>query len=80
MARVQALRPCGCGKPSTRREIEFEGEVIGVMVCDECCLSCCSLSGALLDKVRPVFEAMLAADVPKGVADETMTFLLDRIG
>lgn len=75
MAQVITLRPCVCGKPGERREIEFEGEVVAFMSCEECL----NTSNTFLDRVRPIFEAMRAVGVPREIASETMTFLLDKI-
>lgn len=46
-----------------------------IVVCDKCRHK----TAAHLARVKPIFEAMLAAKVPRKMADEIMTFLLERL-
>ena len=52
----------------THREIQFIS-----------CPGCVEKTYAELANVRPVFDAMLAAGVPRDLANDAMTFLLVRM-
>lgn len=75
MGEVVQLHPCICGKPGTPRVAECGAEIAEFMSCDECI----DTSLGFLGRMRPVFEAMRAVGVPGEIANETMSFLLDRI-
>ena len=68
---------CGCcGKEGA--------EEISLMVDGKCeatvygCRRCTDKVDMHLDRVEPIFDAMIDAGVPEDVANETMDFLLDR--
>ena len=56
------------GETETHREIPFVA-----------CPGCIAKVSADLDSVRPVFDAMVAAGVPRDLANATMTFMLERL-
>lgn len=70
-------RRCGrCGGEGRKRELEFGGSRVGEFgACD----ACINEVGGELAAVRPVFDAMIAAGVDRDVANETMTFMLNRM-
>jgi hypothetical protein len=70
-------RRCGrCGAEGSRRELEYQGEKVGDFgACD----ACVEKTEAELDAVRPVFDAMIAAGIDREIANDIMTFLLDRL-
>lgn len=73
---VKMLRCRRCGKPARERELLYQGELVGGF---EACDGCIAAGDALLDRVRPIFEAMLAAGVEREMASDAMTYLLRRI-
>lgn len=74
--RVTPLLPCpGCGAVSNPVDLEYQGSVVATI---RSCPECLEAAKQLLDSVRPVFDAMITAGVSKELANETMTFLLDR--
>lgn len=78
MSNVVALRPCrGCGGPARRVELAHRGEVF---VTVDICGACVDKGQEELARVRPVFDAMVAAGVPRDVANDTMTYMLGRLG
>lgn len=59
------------GKP---RELYLQGQkVSGFVACDDCV----ARTDATLTKVRPIFDVMIAAGVPRETANDVMTFLLE---
>lgn len=73
---VVPLRPCACGGAGRVVKLSAPGvEELDIVVCDKCRTK----TDAHLKRVRPIFQAMLAAKVPRKMADETMTFLLERL-
>ena len=66
---------CRCGEVGTPLILAAENGDVCVMVCD----TCRNQTFAELDQVRPVFNAMIKAGVDRGVANEVMSVLLDRI-
>lgn len=76
MGEVVNIRRCKCGAAGSRIEADFRGENIGHFVA---CQSCLGNTIALLDRVRPVFDAMIAAGVEHEHANDTMTFLLEKM-
>jgi hypothetical protein len=74
-ANVVPLHRCGaCGGPGAPLDLQCDGEVTAVTVCDACHASI----EADLRRVRPVFDTMLAIGVPNDIANHVMTYLLDR--
>lgn len=67
---------CICGQPGIRRDVECPDERATVFACDVCFGD----TLGVLDRVRPVHTAMLAAGVPPEVATDVMGYLLDRVG
>jgi hypothetical protein len=78
MSEVTALHRCGrCG--SALGEPAFcrtkGGEILRFFSCP----GCLGQTASELFRVKSIFEAMLDADVPRDIADDTMTFLLKRL-
>lgn len=76
MSNIVPIRKCRtCGKPATRRTLALNDvPVVDFNSCDECV----GETDAELARARPVFDAMIGAGVPRDVANDAMTFLLDR--
>lgn len=70
---VVPIRRCKCGKPARRLELCFQDEPIGSF---SACSECLAEMTDLLDRVRPVFDAMTAVGIDQEKANETMTYLL----
>lgn len=74
---VVELRRCRrCGKPARERDLLFQGEPLATF---DACDACIAETDATLSRVRPVFDAMLAAGIDRGIANDVMTVLLERI-
>lgn len=72
---VTPLRLCGCGQPGAPFTITDGEKKWHGYACD----TCLEQTQATLAKHAPVFEAMLATGVPLEIADDTMTYLLNRL-
>lgn len=76
---VVPLRTCKCGQPGTLRIVHWESDTesrtVELVACDECW----NKSEDFLARVRPVFDAMIARGVPRAIANETMTFMLESM-
>ncbi len=64
-----------CGAPCDRVELALNGEPIADL---SGCDTCIDKIAGELAAVRPVFDAMLACGVSRELANDTMTFMLDR--
>lgn len=53
----------------------WEDETLTVFSCDKCV----DMTNGVIAKMRPVFETMRACGVPRDVANDTMTFMLDQL-
>jgi hypothetical protein len=75
---VIPLHRCGrCKKLGNPCDITLVGELVAsIIVCDKC-LS--ELTTDLL-RVRPVFDSMIACGIDRDLANDTMTYLLERRG
>lgn len=74
---VRHLYRCGgCGRPGRPVELEADGLPVGKFVA---CSDCLERAHEHMGRVRAVFLAMLDAGVERELADETMTFLLERM-
>ena len=72
---VPLLRCKRCGAAGNPCTLEYKDEAIaGFVACDSCVKEC---SNTML-RVRPIFDAMIAAGIPNDVANDTMTFLLEK--
>jgi len=74
MGDVIPILKCKCGFPAKPVELEFRGEVIGTF---KACGICIQETTDRLARVRPVFEAMLAAGITRENANKAMTYLLE---
>lgn len=74
----QRLEPvCGCcGGPGVRRTLRRKGRPDEVVVS---CDACADAISDTLRRVRPIFRAMLRAGISLEIANDTMTYLLDRM-
>lgn len=75
MSIVVPIRACVCGCAGRRRVLELKGDFLTFNACD----ICVATGEAFLARVRPIFDAMIACGVPRDVANETMSFMLDRV-
>lgn len=71
---INTCRRCkkALGKPT---EIAYRGEVVAKV---NCCDECFDRTNNELESVRPIFDTMLECGVSRELANETMTFLLER--
>ena len=76
MSNVVPIRRCGrCGALATERDLTLRGEtVLALLSCDDCV----ARGVAELAHVRPIFDAMIAAGVPRDLANDAMTFVLEK--
>ena len=77
MGEVRNIRVCRRCKKNLGHPVplDFRGNhVADLMACNECL----EKTQSELESVRPVFDAMLACGVDEKLANDTMTFLLDR--
>lgn len=78
MAEIIPLHVCGsCGSPNCDppRVLVCEGEPDTTVFFCEACLA---RHEATLAKVRPVFGTMIDIGVPREIASDVMTYLLER--
>ena len=74
---VTSIYRCGrCRADAPRVDLCLNGEVLDLRVyaCSECIAK---IEGELAN-VRPIFDAMIAAGIDRALANEAMTFILDR--
>lgn len=72
---VVPLHRCVCGAQGQLRTAACGADTATFVACDECMKT----SVNLLASVRPIFEMMLICGVPRDVANDTMTFMLERM-
>jgi hypothetical protein len=75
MNNVIPLHKCACGEAGQLRTMTWEDETLTVFSCDKCV----DMTNGVIAKMRPVFETMRACGVPRDVANDTMTFMLDQL-
>lgn len=69
--------PCGrCGKPGHFVDLEYRGRFDSTLAARDARIQQTSDE---LSQVWPVFEAMIAAGVDRGIANDAMTYLLGRM-
>jgi hypothetical protein len=71
---VIPFRRCKCGAAGKPLELCFQGDVVAPFIACEGCLEKVSET---IDRVRPVFDAMIKAGVSREHANQTMTYLLE---
>ena len=76
---VVPLHRCICGKPGLPRVISCETDEETVKATFFSCDECMDKTEKFLAQMRPIFSAMIACGVPTDVANETMTFMLDKL-
>lgn len=77
MSNVSPLFKCGrCGGPSKPFDLTLNGEPHSSGFG---CGACIDQTIDDLARVRPVFDAMLTVGVDRVLANDTMTFLLERL-
>ena len=67
----------GCGAPGRIRVVEWDGNPRAARI--SACDACLEETLEHLAAVRPVFEAMVAAGIDRGLANDAMTDLLARL-
>lgn len=77
MAEVISLHRCGrCGGPGHQVDVTHEDQFLfSLKACD----ACITKTEDELEQVAPIFDAMIKAGVERGLANEVMTYLLDRM-
>lgn len=75
MNNIVPLHRCSCGEVGRLRTITWESETIMFFTCDKCV----ERDDTFLARVRPIFEAMRACGVPRDIANDAMTYLLERV-
>lgn len=81
MLKVSSIHVCGrCGKRGKPRDLvlEQDGEthfLAAFYGCDECIAE----TNNELDAVRPIFNAMIACSIHRALANDIMTYLLNRL-
>lgn len=65
---------CKCGFPAKHVDLEYQGEVLGTF---KACGICIQETTAELDRVRPVFDAMITAGISRENANKAMIYLLE---
>ena len=65
-----------CGAAGRPVDTALDGEVVAS---GYGCSSCVEKTTSELARVRPIFDAMIAAGVDRVLANDTMTFLLTRL-
>lgn len=74
---IQLFRCRRCGAPGTSRVgVKGGEEVMRFFGCD----ACVDEDSATLARVRPIFDAMLEAGIDRDLANDTMTFMLQKSG
>lgn len=76
MSNVTPIRRCLCGKLGTQRTLVYEETDVATFIA---CDACIAGTDELLVRVRPVYNAMLAAGVNRDDANDAMSYLLDLI-
>lgn len=76
MGDIVPLFRCKCGVMAKRVDVVKDGhvEASGFL-----CEACIAAANGMLDRVRPIFDSMIAAGIDRVIANDTMTFLLGRI-
>ena len=69
------LHKCVCGEVGTPRTMVWKDETLTFFSCDKCVES----ADVFLERMRPVFKIMRACGVPREIANDTMTYLLDQL-
>lgn len=72
---VVPLHKCVCGAAGSPRTMIWKDETIKFFSCDRCV----ETADIFLDRMRPVFETMRACGVPGEIANDAMTYLLDKL-
>jgi hypothetical protein len=75
MTNIVPLHKCVCGEAGLPRTMQWKDETITIFACDKCV----GTVDGVIARVRPVFDTMRACGVPRDIANDTMTFLLDQL-
>jgi hypothetical protein len=75
MSNVVPLHKCACGEVGLLRTMIWKDERITFFSCDKCL----GTTDNFLTRMRPVFNTMRACGVPRKIANDTMTYLLDQL-
>ena len=63
-----------CGDQGRPLDLQLRGVSVGTLVgCD----ACLARTEATLARVRPIFDAAIAAGIPSELANDTMSFILN---
>jgi hypothetical protein len=77
MSNIVPIRRCARCKEELGEPVDlaFKGEVFATV---NACAKCVAQTAAEMAKSRPIFDAMIAAGVPRELANDAMTWLLER--
>ena len=75
-ATVTPIFSCKCGAAALPVDVELDGVMVGT---GRACNACLENAKRTLGRMRPIFDAMISVGVDNKLANDTMTFLLDRL-
>lgn len=73
MSNVTPLLKCACGSAGGRRVVSCDTFERSIIACD----ACFNKTRAYLGHVRPIFDKMIECGISRGVANRTMSFMLE---
>jgi len=65
-----------CGRLTLPRELQLNGETIASFYG---CPSCVDKTIHTLARVKPIFQTMITQDIPRDIANDVMTYLLEKL-
>jgi hypothetical protein len=71
---IPLFRCASCGEAGKRVDLSWNDKVVGTFTA---CQSCIDRTTATLDRVRPIFDAMIAAGVDRDLANEALRAILE---
>jgi len=75
MKNVVPIRRCICGEAGLQRVMQYSDRAMTIFACDKCV----EATQSHLMKVVPVFSERIACGVPRDIANDTMTFMLNKM-
>ena len=73
---IRQLYSCACGEPGSPFQVVWQGDVVAH---GPLCPRCRELTGSVLDRVRPIYHAIVSAGLGREIASATLTFMLDQM-
>lgn len=71
---IPIFRCYTCGAAGKRVDLEWDGKVVGTF---SACQTCVDKTLATLARVRPIFDAAIAAGVNRDLANDAMRLILN---